>query len=70
MTFAVFVIETVSEDDRFFKSWLRNANFVAGHGINDGRGSILPAAPSIEEVCNDPVWVKRLELRLQGDHLA
>jgi hypothetical protein len=64
-TIAVFVIETTSEEDRFFKSWLADAEYLVGRSINDSKGSILPAAPSIEAACTNPQWLERLKERFE-----
>ncbi len=66
-TNVVFVIGTLSEEDRFFNSWKENADFIAERAINDNRSSILPAAPSIEVACKNPAWVERLAVRLNED---
>jgi hypothetical protein len=66
-TYAVYVVETTSEEDRFFKSWLVDAEHITGRSVNDSQGSILPASPSIEAACKDEAWVKRLKKRLNGN---
>jgi hypothetical protein len=65
--YAVFIIGTTSEEDRFFKSWLADAEYSTSRSINDSQGSILPAAPSIEAACRNEAWVNRLKQRLDGD---
>lgn len=66
-TYAVFVIGTASEEDRFFRSWLADAEHLTSRSINDSQGSILPAAPSIEAACKNDAWVERLKQRLDGN---
>ncbi|TLX16063.1 hypothetical protein [Rhizobium sp. MHM7A] len=65
-TYAVYVIGTASEEDRFFSDWLVDAEYLASRSINDSQGSILPAAPSIEAACRNDAWVNRLKQRLDG----
>ena len=69
-TRAVFVIETKSEEGRFFKSWLLDNEYLASRSISNSQGSILPASPSIEAACNNPAWVDRLKRRLDGNRKA
>jgi hypothetical protein len=69
-TYAVYVVETTSEEDRFFKSWLADAQYLASRAINDCQGSILPASPSIEAACKNEAWVERLKQRLDGNREA
>lgn len=52
-THAVFVIGTASEEDRFFKAWLVDAEYLVSRSVNNSLGSILPAAPSIEAACRN-----------------
>jgi hypothetical protein len=66
-TYAVFIIETASEEDRFFKSWLQNASEHVKYARNDSQGSILPVSPSIAAACKDEAWVNRLKQRLDGN---
>jgi hypothetical protein len=69
-TYAVFVIGTASEEDRFFRSWLVDAEYLTSRSINESQGSILPAAPSIEAACKNPAWIERLKQRLEGNRKA
>lgn len=64
--YVIYVVGTTSEEDRFFKDWLVDADLLARRGNNISQGSILPAAPSIEAACRNDAWVSRLKQRLQG----
>ena len=66
----VYVVGTTSETDRFFQYWLGDAKSLAARSNGVSKGSILPAAPSIEAACRDVVWVSRLKERLEGNHQA
>jgi hypothetical protein len=68
--YVVYVVGTPSEQDRFFKDWLVDANCLASRSINRSQGSILPASPSIEIACKSPEWLGRLTRRLYGDRDA
>ncbi len=66
---AVVIIETASEEDRFYKSWLRGALEVMPIRA-DSELHVIAAVPSLAEAVQDPEWVTRLleSVAVEPDH--
>jgi hypothetical protein len=56
---AVVIIETASEEDRFYKDWLRDALSVMPIRA-DSQLHVIGAAPSLSDAVEDPDWVARV----------
>lgn len=55
----IVIIETISEEDRFFKNWLQDQRSLSTIRP-DSQLHIIGAAPNLAEAVQDPDWIERV----------